>query len=143
MISHDSAVASKSLADADTKPQSPGSPAPGLSPRSSRLRPSAFDSRSVFVSRHHGGVSIFGSPGREKKDANRVSIRRLNAAEQRELAARMEKKQMKEFMTVRLRSLFSAATDFAFFIFIFFVSFWISLSSTTHMSAGPKKENNR
>lgn len=55
----------------------------------------------------------------------------------------MEKKQMKEFMTVRLRSLFSTAIDFAFFIFIFFFWFWISLSSTTHMSAGPKKENNR
>lgn len=56
----------------------------------------------------------------------------------------MEKKQMKEFMTVRLRSLFSTAIDFAFFIFIFFFFwFWISLSSTTHMSAGPKKENNR
>lgn len=50
---------------------------------------------------------------------------------------------MKEFMTVRLRSLFSTAIDFAFFIFIFFFWFWISLSSTTHMSAGPKKENNR
>lgn len=35
----------------------------------------------------------------------------------------MEKKQMKEFMTVRLRSLFSTAIDFAFFIFIFFFGF--------------------